>query len=166
MNKWDRQTGFCCRSCAFCVPNNEELGRCRRNAPTMKGFPVVYLDSDFCGDHKIGSNPLKDAYLEKSIEEMESKLKKACQTGSGMAVSLALKELQQKNPLQFECCGQQEFSGEIIDKENHFGRIMPVNDIHTSKTPYIVLDDVKNAVYSITDLVIWLRERLGEEDKC
>jgi hypothetical protein len=28
------------------------LGRCRRHAPTMSGFPVVYK-GDWCGDHKI-----------------------------------------------------------------------------------------------------------------
>ena len=28
------------------------LGRCRRRAPTMGGFPVVF-HYDWCGDHKI-----------------------------------------------------------------------------------------------------------------
>lgn len=28
------------------------IGRCRRRAPTMNGFPVVYV-SDWCGDHKL-----------------------------------------------------------------------------------------------------------------
>ena len=28
------------------------IGRCRRHAPTMSGYPVVY-DTDWCGDHKI-----------------------------------------------------------------------------------------------------------------
>lgn len=28
------------------------VGRCRRRAPTMSGYPVVY-ESDWCGDHKI-----------------------------------------------------------------------------------------------------------------
>jgi len=36
-----------------------KLGRCRRYAPTMKGYPVVY-SSDWCGEHKIGSNPVRD----------------------------------------------------------------------------------------------------------
>ena len=34
---------------------NEEylpVGRCRRHAPTMNGFPVVFT-KDWCGDHKI-----------------------------------------------------------------------------------------------------------------
>ena len=37
MNQADRRAG---------------IGRCRRHAPTMSGFPVVY-ESDWCGDHKI-----------------------------------------------------------------------------------------------------------------
>lgn len=28
------------------------VGRCRRHAPTMGGFPVVYT-TDWCGDHKL-----------------------------------------------------------------------------------------------------------------
>lgn len=29
-----------------------EVGRCRRHAPTMGGYPVVYA-TDWCGDHKL-----------------------------------------------------------------------------------------------------------------
>ena len=29
-----------------------DVGRCRRHAPTMNGYPVVY-GTDWCGDHKI-----------------------------------------------------------------------------------------------------------------
>jgi hypothetical protein len=28
------------------------LGRCRRHAPTMSGYPVVF-ETDWCGDHKL-----------------------------------------------------------------------------------------------------------------
>jgi hypothetical protein len=28
------------------------LGRCRRHAPTMSGYPVVFKN-DWCGDHKL-----------------------------------------------------------------------------------------------------------------
>jgi len=28
------------------------LGRCRRHAPTMTGYPVVFVN-DWCGDHKL-----------------------------------------------------------------------------------------------------------------
>lgn len=66
MDNWDRKTNFNCDSCMFYVPkleqnpdSNREMGRCRRNAPTLKGFPVVF-SSDWCGEHKIGSNPVRD----------------------------------------------------------------------------------------------------------
>jgi len=29
-----------------------DLGRCRRHAPTMSGFPAVF-QADWCGDHKL-----------------------------------------------------------------------------------------------------------------
>lgn len=29
-----------------------EVGRCRRHAPTMSGYPVVY-PTDWCGDHRV-----------------------------------------------------------------------------------------------------------------
>lgn len=33
-------------------PTKKQLGRCRRHAPTMDGYPVVFAD-DWCGDHKL-----------------------------------------------------------------------------------------------------------------
>lgn len=42
-----------CRSCMwFAQKGDSALGRCRRHAPTMSGFPAVFLD-DWCGDHKL-----------------------------------------------------------------------------------------------------------------
>lgn len=32
------------------IPTN--IGRCRRHAPTMNGYPVVF-SNDWCGDHKL-----------------------------------------------------------------------------------------------------------------
>ena len=29
-----------------------DIGRCRRHAPTMNGYPVVFVN-DWCGDHKL-----------------------------------------------------------------------------------------------------------------
>jgi len=67
MDRWDRKTNFCCNGCMFCVPKkvdntkgSESIGRCRRNAPTMKGYPVISLFMDWCGEHKLGSNPVRD----------------------------------------------------------------------------------------------------------
>ncbi len=33
-------------------PPERLLGRCRRHAPTMNGFPAAWSD-DWCGDHKL-----------------------------------------------------------------------------------------------------------------
>jgi len=34
---------------------NSGIGRCRRHAPTMNGYPVIFFD-DWCGDHKLDEN--------------------------------------------------------------------------------------------------------------
>jgi hypothetical protein len=54
-----RSSNMVCETCMFYVPkvnilDSQELslGRCRRHAPTMGGFPVVYYN-DWCGDHKV-----------------------------------------------------------------------------------------------------------------
>lgn len=47
-----------CSTCMWYVQKewdkdrSTEIGRCRRHAPTMSGFPVVF-SSDWCGDHKL-----------------------------------------------------------------------------------------------------------------
>jgi hypothetical protein len=51
-----------CATCMFYVPKivvgavggigPREVGRCRRHAPTMAGYPAVFPD-DWCGDHKL-----------------------------------------------------------------------------------------------------------------
>ena len=52
-----RSTDMVCGCCMFFVekvaPGNERrVGRCRRHAPTMAGYPAVFID-DWCGDHKV-----------------------------------------------------------------------------------------------------------------
>jgi hypothetical protein len=37
--------------------NTVILGRCRRHAPTMNGYPVVF-PTDWCGDHKLDQNKI------------------------------------------------------------------------------------------------------------
>jgi len=50
-----------CMTCMWFVPKvNSKIGRCRRHAPTMSGFPAVY-DSDWCGDHKIDESTAIEA---------------------------------------------------------------------------------------------------------
>ena len=46
-----RSEGMLCGTCMFFVPKMDSVGRCRKHAPTMKGFPVVF-DTDWCGEHK------------------------------------------------------------------------------------------------------------------
>lgn len=56
LDPWtNRSEGMRCRTCLWFVPKGDDLsdvGRCRRHAPTMNGYPVV-LQSDWCGDHRL-----------------------------------------------------------------------------------------------------------------
>jgi hypothetical protein len=58
-DNWKHRSKF--MSCATCMwfvlkeGKREGLGRCRRNAPTMGGFPAVFV-TDWCGNHKIDEN--------------------------------------------------------------------------------------------------------------
>lgn len=36
------------------------LGRCRRHAPAMNGWPVMFVNDD-CGDHKLDENKFRPA---------------------------------------------------------------------------------------------------------
>jgi hypothetical protein len=52
-----RGLGMRCSTCMWYVAKNgpangAEIGRCRRRAPTMSGYPVVF-PVDWCGDHKL-----------------------------------------------------------------------------------------------------------------
>jgi len=58
-----RSKGMSCHSCMWYVEkiknttslNAAPIGRCRRHAPTMNGYPVVF-ETDWCGDHKLDEN--------------------------------------------------------------------------------------------------------------
>ncbi len=51
-----RRTGMVCRTCMwFVIKSDSKLGRCRRHAPTLGGYPVVFK-MDWCGDHKLDEN--------------------------------------------------------------------------------------------------------------
>ena len=60
-----RSSGMKCRTCMWFVGKepqaltvtvkSHEVGRCRRHAPTMGGYPVVYM-TDWCGDHRLDEN--------------------------------------------------------------------------------------------------------------
>lgn len=56
-----RSQGMRCNTCMYYVPKPmaemtkhqpPTVGRCRRHAPTVGGFPVVY-GNDWCGDHRL-----------------------------------------------------------------------------------------------------------------
>ena len=54
-----------CYTCMYYVTKQADetvqpeviLGRCRRHAPTMGGYPAVFV-TDWCGDHKVDENKL------------------------------------------------------------------------------------------------------------
>lgn len=66
-----RSAGMACTTCMWYVPkvsqadevaqvaqvSKPEIGRCRRHAPSMGGFPVVY-PADWCGDHRVDETKL------------------------------------------------------------------------------------------------------------
>jgi hypothetical protein len=60
IDPWEhRSEGMKCSTCMWYVqkgPPNVEMrktkGRCRKHAPTMTGYPIVYMN-DWCGDHKL-----------------------------------------------------------------------------------------------------------------
>ena len=64
-----RNKGMKCMTCIWYVPKERigtsnsdinplvQVGRCRRHAPTMNGYPVVYM-MDWCGDHRVDENKI------------------------------------------------------------------------------------------------------------
>ncbi len=67
-----RSAGMRCKTCMWFAPKVADyevpddgdskppiyhLGRCRRHAPTMSGYPVVFVN-DWCGDHKLNEEAL------------------------------------------------------------------------------------------------------------
>ena len=65
-----RSAGMKCGSCMWFVAkvptetpetrpldSRGALGRCRRHAPTMAGFPAAFT-TDWCGDHKLDETKL------------------------------------------------------------------------------------------------------------
>ncbi len=72
MDNWKhRSKDMCCRTCMWSVikerADQRELaegetappiiGRCRKRAPTMNGYPVIFM-TDWCGDHKLDENSI------------------------------------------------------------------------------------------------------------
>lgn len=53
----NRSANMKCCTCMWFAPKGDNLGRCRRRAPTMSGWPVMFW-TDWCGDHKLNENAL------------------------------------------------------------------------------------------------------------
>lgn len=56
-----RNKRMACAACMWFVPKapSKELGRCRRHAPSMNGYPAVFT-TDWCGDHKLDENKVPE----------------------------------------------------------------------------------------------------------
>ena len=60
-----RSKGMKCKTCMWFAMKQTTahtdtrgaLGRCRKHAPTMNGFPAVFTE-DWCGDHKLDETKL------------------------------------------------------------------------------------------------------------
>lgn len=68
-----RSSGMRCQTCIYFVVKDQVavkstaseasemgkglLGRCRRHAPTMNGWPANF-EMDWCGDHKLDENKI------------------------------------------------------------------------------------------------------------
>ena len=50
-----RNISMRCKTCMWYIIKAKSIGRCRRHAPTMNGYPVVF-EFDWCGDHKLDEN--------------------------------------------------------------------------------------------------------------
>ena len=56
----NKSEGMLCKTCMYFVAKAKEgaiidVGRCRRHAPMMDGYPVVFI-TDWCGDHKLDND--------------------------------------------------------------------------------------------------------------
>ena len=58
-----RSKGMTCGTCMFFVAKKrdegerEHLGRCRKHAPSDKGWVPVFV-TDWCGDHRLDENKI------------------------------------------------------------------------------------------------------------
>lgn len=83
MDPWKhRSDGMRCKTCMWFVGKASggsvtelagvkkpitHMGRCRRHAPTMNGYPVVFVN-DWCGDHKLDENKVPEGQASVSAE--------------------------------------------------------------------------------------------------
>jgi hypothetical protein len=66
-----RSANMLCSTCMWYAPkavssdssHGPLVGRCRRHAPTISGYPVVFVN-DWCGDHKLDETAVCAAMLD------------------------------------------------------------------------------------------------------
>jgi len=87
-DNWEhRSEGMRCKTCMFFVPKikaripgqdenpkSYDIGRCRINAPTLKGWPVMFPD-DWCGEHRLDENKIATGHTIVLTETQEKFLK-------------------------------------------------------------------------------------------
>ena len=57
-DNWAERRFMICDTCMFYVQKKGTIGRCRKNPPTIDGWPVVYFD-DWCGNHKLDADKMQ-----------------------------------------------------------------------------------------------------------
>lgn len=58
-----------CKRCMFYVPRLDScIGRCRRRAPTLSGWPIMYHES-WCGDYRLDETKLTGKKKSQNSEE-------------------------------------------------------------------------------------------------
>lgn len=53
-----RNESMRCQTCMWYAPKSPQIGRCRRHAPRLEGYPAVF-PVDWCGDHKLSEGALE-----------------------------------------------------------------------------------------------------------
>lgn len=97
-DNWEgRNRNMICGTCMYFVEKRSllattpeedpRLGRCRHNAPTLDGWPVIF-STDWCGQHKLDEDKLIDynrlakiEINEEAIGQMQNVLKEGMGNG-------------------------------------------------------------------------------------
>ena len=108
-----RSDGMRCKTCMWFVPKDAgpayasadprgSIGRCRRHAPTMGGYPVVF-EKDWCGDHKLDESKLPLASLAGNIMSEKDRLyREYSASAQHAAAQKAAEDMKLDSPGYFE----------------------------------------------------------------
>lgn len=98
----NRSEGMRCRTCIWFMPKDPgygaDVGRCRRHAPTMGGYPVV-LQSDWCGDHRLNERVRAADLKEQEALEMRRQEQDAMAAAVGAALATPKEHLELRNAI-------------------------------------------------------------------